>query len=736
MFLPTVALLVANAAAQSVTTPTAAPSPSPSPAPLNFFDALIIGDWGLRSGNQSLVASAMNQWAQASSSEAVISVGDNFYLEGALAYDGVQSANDDKFKSVWTDIFNGVDLNVFATFIFIETDLLFYGYAGYSAPMNGSFAALGWNAGNNTIAKQLAWIENAIAAANNDAFVFVVGHHETYTCVSDANANMQTILGYLTKWNVSGYMNGHQHTLAGYITNNGKTLQMQAGSGGKIDSACLPLDNTFTAGLEVVSYGFAHLRLDKTGAYVNFVDETGSSVLALSVAPRVSVTGVTPQQLLAPSTDTSVHYVKPAVPQPSSIDYLIIGDWGNVVNLAHMKNVAAAMDSWAAQQNSSAVISLGDNFYGCAGTAYSYEGVRSTNDPKFTELWRNVFNGPTLKNLPWWLVLGWVCYSPSKHFCHRLYLTYDSSETTTGISRCRKCMSCSISTWTGTDFFYTERVQVDTGVWASFIFIETDLFQYGYNSTKNNLAINFALQGWNAASHTVEKQLSWLDNALSQANNDQYIFVIGHHPDFDCASDISSSINMTQVTTLINKWNASAYFSGHHHTLAYYYTNNGATLQVQNGAGGNADPSCLPASKAPGQELSNTFGFSHLNVNAHEAQVDFITENNTVAFSARVLPREPVMGVTADTTWLPTSPVDPAIHFVAPTCNPALPNSGTNFCPTVSTSAAGGIATSSAAASAVATAAASTTTGKNLVVISGAQEIVASVVGFAVFIFI
>ncbi|KAJ3067883.1 Tartrate-resistant acid phosphatase type 5 [Podochytrium sp. JEL0797] len=700
MISPIVALLVATAVqVQSIA---AVPA-----APLNFFDALIVGDWGLLSADQGNVAAAMNQWAQASSSEAIISVGDNFYKGAAsLAYDGVQSANDVKFQSVWSNVFNGgyiknlpwwsvmgnhdwnnagsalselqhqsalwvmpdffytkrveVDIGVFATFIFIETDLLFYGYAGYSAPMLSTFTALGWTAANNTIAKQLAWIENAIASANNDAFVFLVGHHETYTCVADANANMQTILTYVNKWNVTGYMNGHQHTLAGYVTNNGSTLQIQAGSGGKIDSACAPLDNTFSAGTEVVNYGFAHLRLDKTGAYVNFVNETAQSVLALSVKPRVPVTGVAPQPMLAPSADTSVHYTKPAVAQPASIDYLVVGDWGNVANLANMKNVAAAMDSWATQQNSSAVISLGDNFYGKAGTLYSYEGVQSVNDPKFTGLWSNVFNGPTLKNLPWWMILG----------NHDWYLK---------ASQVYEMQYQNVN-WNAPDFFYTKRVQVDTGVWASFIFIETDLFQYGYAASKNDLAVNFAMQGWNAASRTVEKQLAWIDNALAQANNDQYVFVIGHHPDFDCGSDVTSSFNMTQVTGLINKWSASAYFSGHHHTMAYYYTNGGNTLQIQNGAGGNADAFCLPASKAPGQELPNTFGFSHLNVNAQQATVDFITENNVVAFSASVGPRQPVTGVSADTTWLPTS-LDPAVHFVAPPCNPIMAPSATNICP-------------------------------------------------------
>ncbi|KAJ3013036.1 UNVERIFIED_CONTAM: hypothetical protein HDU68_000900 [Siphonaria sp. JEL0065] len=427
----------------------------------NFFDALIIGDWGALSANLTAVATAMDTFAQTSSPSAIISTGDNFYSNaGNLGYDGILAADDIKFDTVWGNVFNGsaiknlpwwtvmgnhdwnnnnsavselqhesatwilpdffftkrvqidtgvyasfifietdflyyenagysasmaaqftslgwstasnttqkqlswienaiadanndayifvvehandwnnagsatgeldhqsplwvlpdyfytkrveVDTGVFASFIFIETDFLYYENAGYSTSMANQFTSLGWSTAFNTTQKQLAWIENAIAAANNDAYIFVVGHHPIYTCGSNAlTKSMPTLLSYVNKWNVSGYMNGHEHSLTGYLTNGNNTLQIQSGSGGKLDKACAPLDQNFTAGYETLAYGFAHLKITKTRATVEWINKSGVKVLSLSVNARVPVVGQTPQPVLAGPTDYAIHYTKP-----------------------------------------------------------------------------------------------------------------------------------------------------------------------------------------------------------------------------------------------------------------------------------------------------------------------------------------------------------------------------------------------------------------------------------------
>ncbi|KAJ3121055.1 Tartrate-resistant acid phosphatase type 5 [Physocladia obscura] len=324
--------------------------------------------------------------------------------------------------------------------------------------------------------------------------------------------------------------------------------------------------------------------------------------------------------------------------------FLLIGDWGDDQNIEHVKKVADAMNIQATARNSSAVIALGDNFY--AGGRYDYEGVKAIDDVKFETLWADIYNGSAIESLPWYVVLGnhdW--YTNDSNTFEMLY---DSSK------------------WQIPDFFYTKRFQIQTSTSlfnASFIFIETDLLFYGYQQGSEAIPANFAKLGWSAANATVEKQLAWIDRALAEANNDQYVFLLGHHPTFTCVSHVLESVNMLSVLELVNKWKISAFVNGHQHSLAYYYTNDNNTLQIQSGAGGTslALP-CAPVnSSAPGKELAQTYGFSHLELSSSAAIFDFVDENSNTVFSASVSPRRPV-DVKVNCEFL-TSACDSSIHF-------------------------------------------------------------------------
>ncbi|KAI9351401.1 Metallo-dependent phosphatase-like protein, partial [Obelidium mucronatum] len=284
-------------------------------------------------------------------------------------------------------------------------------------------------------------------------------------------------------------------------------------------------------------------------------------------------------------------------------DALIIGDWGNFGNLDNQKAVAAVMDTWAGVQQSQVVLSLGDNFYSTPNSSYNYEGVKSADDKKFKDLWSNVYSGTSLKSLPWWMVLGNHDWYLNKSQIYELEYSHPN--------------------WQLPDFFYTKRVEVADNTWASFIFIETDLLNYGYSGKSGwDMGNNFKSHDWVPAQKTVEKQLAWLDNALAKANNDAYVFILGHHTGFACGADVTGSKFMQNVTNLVNKWDASAYINGHHHTLAYYNTNGGKTLQVQVGSGGNLDGTCPPLTNATGQEAAE-YGFAHLRLTKSAASFDF-----------------------------------------------------------------------------------------------------------------
>ncbi|KAJ3014195.1 UNVERIFIED_CONTAM: hypothetical protein HDU68_000385 [Siphonaria sp. JEL0065] len=340
--------------------------------------------------------------------------------------------------------------------------------------------------------------------------------------------------------------------------------------------------------------------------------------------------------------DTRTAHAHPVnTPGSPFLSLLVIGDWGAQQDIVDEDSVAKAMDSWANKMGSMAVISLGDNYY--KGGSYDYEGVESVDDPKFNTLWKNVYAGTTLAKLPWWVVLGnhdWMGLNSFKY-----ELEYQNSQ------------------WDLSDFFYTKRVLLPgtTDTYASFIFIETDLLQYGYNPG-GKMEKNFELVGWVPESNTADKQLQWIENLLNQANNDAFIFVMGHHGCFSCAKDLEGSKYMPSVCQLINKYQVTAYMHGHHHTLAYYYTNNNATLHVQSGAGGRTDDACAPLESVVGQEKTKTYGFAHLRVYPRFAQFDFVTEAGESVFNAYMGFRQPVtLNVE---TKLVMEATDPAVHFI------------------------------------------------------------------------
>ncbi|KAJ3164408.1 hypothetical protein HK101_000435 [Irineochytrium annulatum] len=378
---------------------------------------------------------------------------------------------------------------------------------------------------------------------------------------------------------------------------------------------------------------------------------TSATVAGSTVKPS-SASTTTSKTTTTSATATSTALVKnPTDFSQKGLDFLIIGDCkyervslatilhfdalvrsgGNQADITDMQNTANYMDKWAKDKKSDVVMVLGDNFY--QGGNFSYEGVQSVDDPKYKVLWEDVYSD-YLTSIPWWFILG----------NHDWYLnTSNTVELTYAQSNAR---------WYEPDYFYTQRISLPNGAHASFIFIETDLFQYGYPG-KKSMSLNFVRAGWTAAAHTVEKQLAYIDAELEKANKDEFVFVMAHHPMFTCGSDVTGGVNMTQLGALVEKWKPTAYMNGHHHTLAYYVDNAGV-MQVGIGATGNIDGACAPLYNVTGGgEVANTYGFGHAHLDDKAFKIQWVTETGEVVFDEKATPRTPVVGVKSDNTWLP-----------------------------------------------------------------------------------
>lgn len=65
----------------------------------NDLRFIVMGDWGDDTAAQHQVSGAMGKWCETHQCEFILALGDNFYMSG------VYSADSDRFKSTWSDIY-------------------------------------------------------------------------------------------------------------------------------------------------------------------------------------------------------------------------------------------------------------------------------------------------------------------------------------------------------------------------------------------------------------------------------------------------------------------------------------------------------------------------------------------------------------------------------------------------------------------------------------------------------
>lgn len=288
------------------------------------------------------------------------------------------------------------------------------------------------------------------------------------------------------------------------------------------------------------------------------------------------------------------------------LSFLVIGDWGEPTNLQSEKLDGSAMNTVAQQMNSSFVVAVGDNFYNA--------GVTGVDDPKFQEVWNNVYNGPTLKNLPWYVVMG----------NHDWYG-----------SRTAQIEYAKLNPrWIMPDLFYTKTFNF-AGKVVAMVFIDTNLLHYGYNGTGeakfpgNQLLPNFIDQGWTPDSNELENQLDWIKSQLNLYSDSDYLFVAGHHDLVTCGNNATG---MLQLKDMMEEFKVSAYFFGHKHALGTARMN--GVVYVQSGAGGQKEDACPPPSgTTDAWSEGNIFGFASVKVSINNFTVDFIKNDASDLFS-------------------------------------------------------------------------------------------------------
>ena len=284
---------------------------------LNF---LVFGDWG-RNGEQDQtdVAAQMAVAAKDMDAKFIISVGDNFYV------DGVSSVDDPQWQSSFERVYSAPSLQVpwhvalgnhdyhgncdaqlayakksprwnmparyyvrseriddaaTVDFFYLDTTPMVKSY--YLATNTEKTRD---NVITQDVPKQLAWFKGALAASTA-RWKIVIGHHPIYSGGGlfghgDTQELIETILPLLQEYNVPVYFNGHDHNLQ----------HLQAGTVNLIDSGAGSqfrpvLDTTRTKFARGCS-GFTAVALQADKMDVRMIDDQGR-LLYTTTLPRVS----------------------------------------------------------------------------------------------------------------------------------------------------------------------------------------------------------------------------------------------------------------------------------------------------------------------------------------------------------------------------------------------------------------------------------------------------------------
>lgn len=237
--------------------------------------------------------------------------------------------------------------------------------------------------------------------------------------------------------------------------------------------------------------------------------------------------------------------------EADTVRFLAIGDFGWHGN-AHQQSVADAMEILARSTHIDFVLALGDNFYP--------EGVTSVDDPQWKTSFENVYNGDSLKQLPWYVTLG-----------NHDYISDPSAQI---------AYSKISNRWTMPDYYYTITFPLDEEI-IRLVVMDTNPFEKPHYDDPN-LYTKFT------GDTTTQKV--WLDSVFS-LKDAAWTIVSGHHPFYTGGLRANNPNSVrTSLLPLFTKHDLPIYFSGHEHDLQHLKPDGNRLNQFVNGAGSEIRP--------------------------------------------------------------------------------------------------------------------------------------------------
>lgn len=175
------------------------------------------------------------------------------------------------------------------------------------------------------------------------------------------------------------------------------------------------------------------------------------------------------------------------------------------------------------------------------GDVHHFEGVRSTQDPLWMTNYELIYSHPEL-------MLDWFPTCGNHEYRGNTQAVVDYS----GIS----------ARWNMPAKYYT-KVLEDDGVTVRLVFIDTTPLIDKYRKDTEKYP--------DAGKEDMDKQLTWLDQTLAQANED-WVIVLGHHPVYaytDKSDKERADMQKRLNPILLKHKNVAMYICGHIHNFQH-----------------------------------------------------------------------------------------------------------------------------------------------------------------------
>jgi len=244
----------------------------------------------------------------------------------------------------------------------------------------------------------------------------------------------------------------------------------------------------------------------------------GKTILTLVLTLLV----VLPLQLLAQSS----------APRQSagSLNFLVISDWGGKGGTTQVA-VARQMGRTAVAQQSSFVVTCGDNYHG--------SGISSADSSRWKAEYEDIYKDPALM-IPWYASLG----------------NHDNR----GKADAEIAYSKLSPRWKMPARYYTHTERIDGANEALFVHLDTSPFVASYHKKGSS---------YHVQDQDPKAQARWLKSVLA-ASRARWKIVVGHHPIYAAAGAHGDTKELVaEVLPLLEKYGVQAYFCGHDHVLQH-----------------------------------------------------------------------------------------------------------------------------------------------------------------------